>query len=78
METVTVQLLNQKALKLLKQLEELNLIKVTENETPKPEKLSDQFQGKLSDRFYGKLSDKTAKALQKHVKKGRDEWERDI
>ncbi len=68
METVTVQLLNQKALKLLKQLEELNLIKVTENEAPKPEKLSDQFRGKLSA--------KTAKALQKHVAQSRNEWER--
>jgi hypothetical protein len=71
METVTVQLLNQKALKLLKQLEELNLIKIMEDSNLKPTQ-------KLSDLFAGKLSDEAAAALHQHVKQTRAEWERDI
>lgn len=70
METVTIQLLNKRALKLLKELEELHLIKVTE--VPKKQTQS------LSDRFAGKLSNDAAKALHQHVKTLRDEWERDI
>ena len=70
METVTVLLLNKKALNLLKQLEELNLIKLLE-ENADPDQ-------KLSDRFAGKLSDDTAEKLHKYVKQSREEWERDI
>lgn len=33
---------------------------------------------KLSDRFAGNLSTETAKKLQDHIVKSRDEWERDI
>jgi len=33
---------------------------------------------KLSERFAGKLSSKTAKQLQEHIVKSRNEWERDI
>ena len=68
METVTVQLLNKQALKLLMQLQELNLIKVTENNGASTQKLSDQFRGKLSN--------EVAEALQKHVSESRNEWDR--
>ncbi len=70
METVIVQLLNKKSLKLLKQLEELNLIKVMDSANTPIQK--------LSDRFAGKLSNEAAEALHNHVKQTREEWERDI
>jgi hypothetical protein len=68
METITIQLLNQKALKLLKQLEELHLIKVMKREKKSSQKLSEQFRGKLSR--------KTAEVLQKQIAQSRKEWDR--
>ncbi len=68
METVIVQLLNKNSLKLLKQLEELHLIKVMANEIPSTQKLSEQFRGKLSS--------ETADVLQKYVSDSRNEWDR--
>lgn len=74
METVSVQLLNKKSIKLLKQLEELHLIKVIDDITA-PKKSATQ---KLSDRFEGKLSDDDAKVLHQHIKQIRSEWDRAI
>ncbi len=68
METVTVELINQKALKLLKDLEELNLIRVSETTAVPKQKLSEQFRGKLSN--------ETAEELHRHVIESRNEWER--
>jgi hypothetical protein len=70
METLTIQLLNHKAFKLLKELEELHLIKMLENKN--------SSNSKLSDRFEGKLSDEAADALRNHVKQVREEWDRNI
>lgn len=69
MEVITVQLLNKKAMKLLKELEDLHLIKLGEIKGPSSDI-------KLSELFRGKLSDETAEALHKHVTQSRDEWER--
>lgn len=70
MQTVLIELLNEKALKLLKELEELRLIKVIANKRKSTQS--------LSDRFAGKLSDTAAESLHQHIKKSREEWERDI
>ncbi len=70
MDTIKVQLLNLKALPLLKQLEELNLIKLMDDSNPL---VSSQ---KLSEQFRGKLSSKTVDALQKYVTQSRNEWDR--
>lgn len=64
METVQVKLNNERAIKLLQELENLKLITLV-----KPKK-------KKSFYLKTKLSDKTAKALHLHVKKLRSEWER--
>ena len=69
MQTIIVEIINQKALKLLKDLEGLNLIKVVSDKKSSPS---------LSAKFKGKLSKKTAKALQKHVSDTRNEWEKNI
>ncbi|MDQ6609292.1 MAG: hypothetical protein M3Y85_05675 [Bacteroidota bacterium] len=66
METIIVQITNNKALKLLQELEELNLIKLLKNKTDTSQK--------LSEKYAGKLSDATVDKLQQHLKQSRDEW----
>jgi len=65
MQTIRIEILNQKALKLLKGLETLNLIKVVPERKPSTG---------VSSQLRGKLSKKTAKALEKHVSEIRNEW----
>jgi len=70
MEILTIQITNQKALKLLMDLEELSLIKVL--------KKIEQPQQKLSDKYAGKLPAVIAAQLQQHINESRTEWERNI
>ncbi len=72
METITVEIINRKALSLLKDLEDLNLIRIQNHKEPLPVK------EKLSQRFAGKLSVQTGNELEEHVSKSRNEWERNI
>ncbi len=66
MDTLLIQVTNQKALKLLHELEELHLIKVLrENIAPKK---------KLSEKYAGKLPSNIADELQKYVSESRAEW----
>lgn len=66
MDTLTIQLKNRKAYKLLKDMEELNLIKVIK--TPSSEKLS-SLRGKIKTPMNDRQIDKQLKSLNK-------EWER--
>jgi hypothetical protein len=68
MDTMLIQLTNQKAFKLLRQLEELNLIKV----------LKENFgEGQnLSKKYAGKLPVEVARDMQKYVSQSRGEWEK--
>ena len=66
MDTLTIQLKNRKAYKLLKEMEELNLIKVIK--TPSSEKLS-SLRGKIKTPMNDRQIDKQLKSLNK-------EWER--
>jgi hypothetical protein len=71
METVLIQINNQKAYRLLEDLEDLNILKVL--------KKSIQPQQKLSEKYAGKLPSKVADELQNYVAQGRSEWNsRDI
>ena len=66
MDTMLIQLTNQKAVKLLHELEELNLIKVLrEDILPK---------AKLSDKYRGILTKEEGKSLNEHIIKMRTEW----
>ena len=65
--TITIQVTNQKAMLLLHQLEELNLIKVIK------ENLSAD-QTKLSDKYKGSITKKQGKSLSAHIKQMRSEW----
>lgn len=66
METLLIQVTNQKALGLLHELEELNLIKVIEKIT--------SVQEKLSEKYAGKLPTSVAEELQNYVTQSREEW----
>ena len=67
MDTVLVQINNNKAYKLLQDLEELHIIKVL--------KKSIQPRQKLSEKYAGKLPDDVADQLQNYVTQGRNEWD---
>nr|MBK9652960.1 hypothetical protein [Bacteroidota bacterium] len=66
METVLVQINNQKAYKLLEDLADLNIIKVL--------KKSIQQEQKLSEKYAGKLPSHIADELQNYVTESRNEW----
>jgi len=66
METVLVQINNNKAYKLLEDLEDLNIIKVL--------KKSVQPMQKLSEKYAGKIPTNVADELQNYVSQSRNEW----
>ncbi len=73
MDTILLQITNQKAYKLIEDLEALNIVKVLKkNDTTAKNKLSQKFAGALN------LTDKQYQDFQYHVKEIRNEWERDI
>ena len=70
METVLVQINNNKAYKLLEDLEDLDLIKLIKNNSGTPPRLSEKYAGKLPADI--------AKELQNYVTKSREEWNNSI
>jgi hypothetical protein len=67
MDTLLIEVTNQNAYNLLRELEKLHLIKVIKNtSTPKI---------RLSDKFAGKLPPADAEKLQAHIKQSREEWD---
>ena len=66
METVLIQINNNKAYKLLEDLEDLDIIKVL--------KKSIQPHQKLSEKYAGKLPSDIADELQNYVTQSRNEW----
>ena len=66
METVLIQINNNKAYKLLEDLEDLHIIKVL--------KKSIQPQQKLSEKYAGKLPSEIADEIQNFVNESRSEW----
>lgn len=68
METVTVEIKNSKALKLPKDLEHLDIIRIHQS-AQKPE-IKDK-----ASKYRGSISAESADRLLKHVKKMRNEWE---
>jgi len=70
MDTILIQLNHHKALQLILDLEDLDLIKVL--------KKSMAPNQKLSDKYAGKLSKESGEQLQQYINKTRNEWNRDI
>jgi hypothetical protein len=69
MDTVLIQLTNQKAMGLLHEMEELHLIKVLKEHTEAPTN-----QPKLSDKYKGIISKEKGEQLNEHIKQMRNEW----
>jgi hypothetical protein len=73
MQTVLLQINNEKGYQLLKDLEALNIVKVLKNNVALEKKsLSDQFAGSL------KLSNEEYNKFQNHLTEIRSEWDRNI
>jgi hypothetical protein len=66
MDTIIIQLTNQKALQLLKELEELNLIRLLQTKGAGRKPRSAKYAGKLSDSGAGKLHEQ--------ITRSREEW----
>jgi hypothetical protein len=69
METILIQLNNNKAYQLLKDLEELNIIKLLRQPLEDKQTRSKKYSGKLN------LSDNEFNAFQNHITESRNEWE---
>lgn len=72
MDTVLLQINNDKAYKLIEDLEALHIVKVLKKTVQPKEKLSTKFAGSLN------LSDEEYNNFQDSIKQSRNEWERDI
>jgi hypothetical protein len=70
MKIITVELLNDKALLLLKQLEQLNILRLVTPYNPPIE------QGKRQ--WAGSISNETVNKIMKSVEQSRNEWDRNI
>ena len=70
METLTIKIKDKKALKLIHDLEDLNLIQVVSSDIKKPAK-------KLSEILSGSISTEQADIMRLELKQMRDEWQRD-
>lgn len=67
MDTLLIQLTNQKAIGLLHEMEELHLIKVLKENI-------DSKKTKLSDNYKGIISKEQGTDLNEHIKQMRSEW----
>ncbi len=70
MKTVTVELKNNNALRLLKDLELAKIIRIVDRDK--------QEKTKLSSRLRGSISKERAKELSRQLEQMRNEWERNI
>ncbi|MEZ0483415.1 hypothetical protein [Fibrella aquatica] len=68
METLVIEVRDQKGMALLRDLEALQIIRVLDRKQV--------HKTKAADRFAGKLSPETAELLDKHIQQSRDEWDR--
>jgi hypothetical protein len=71
METITIQLTNEKAAGLLYELAELKLIRIISSNQSEQQML-------LSEKYRGKISPGKAADLHKHIEQMRNEWDRGI
>ena len=72
MQTVTIEINNSHAARLLDELEAMRLIKVIKKMPQKGKKR------KLSEKLAGSIDPKQARQMQKELTQMRNEWERDI
>lgn len=79
MQTFVVEVLNDKAVPLLRDLENLDIIRLTPQESTFTGSLKqDRPVGRLSEQFRGSISPEVAADLHRQLEEMRNEWERDI
>ena len=66
MSTLTIEVTNQKALRLMEELEALNIIKVIKRETKEKTNLADKYKGILNK--------EQGESLNQHIEQMRSEW----
>lgn len=71
MTAITIEIINSSALRLLQELETLNIIRFVEPVSVQGE---EKPKKKLSDKYRSVLSETEGKSLDKHVSKMRKEW----
>jgi hypothetical protein len=71
MNTLTIKIKNNKVLKVIQDLESLNLIQVIKTSSRSPSK-------RLSSEMSGSISEEQADSMQKELEQNRGEWERGI
>ncbi|MCU0340293.1 MAG: hypothetical protein MUE30_10430 [Spirosomaceae bacterium] len=69
MQTILIEVTHPKGMALLRDLEELDVIRMIQQDKPKQ---------KLSEIFAGCITPEEANKLNEYVKNSRNEWERDI
>ncbi len=69
--TVNIKVLNEKAMKLLEELEDLQLIKVLDKKMPRNKT-------NMSEKLAGSLTKEQAEQMDKELQEMRSEWQRDI
>jgi hypothetical protein len=77
MKTVIVDILNEKALNLLRELENLKLIKLLNSDSVE-EALSLYRKGKRPSEYKGIIPADLADQLQEHIKQSRNQWQQRI
>lgn len=77
MYTITIDILNEKALNLLRELETLNLIKMRMNDAKTPLKEVSPVKKKASD-YKGIIPAEVGEKMQEHVRQSREEWQHRI
>jgi hypothetical protein len=78
MKSLRIDILNSKAIALLKNLESLGIIKIHEADQDESDIPHANKKPKLSEQVEGKLSKEVAEEMQAYVKKSREEWDRDF
>ena len=73
MKTLTIEIKNANALRLLRELEIADIIKIIDNKKSGKEK-----KDKLSKKLRGKMTKERAKELLEEIEKSRKEWNRNI
>ncbi len=71
MQTLTISIIDAKALRLIEDLESLNLIRVLKRDKDQPKQ-------KLSERLYGSLSKEQVEMMHKELLQMRNEWDRGL
>ncbi|RRB13613.1 hypothetical protein [Larkinella knui] len=79
MQTFVVEVLNEKAVPLLRDLENLDIIRLIPQEAkPVEEPKQNRISGRLSEQFRGSIPPEVAADLHRQLEEMRNEWERDI